>query len=174
MEAYSHIVHRWCLQVHHQVINHAHGIRLPASSLERLPTIRSTFWDIGRHLLSQDHHRITTAVQRIQNFLLRWSEHRGPIHRILQPIAEATLLEQFAQLLLQEGMEQERMVWEPVVQLHTGRRLDALLLAYENLRFVSQQRINATNPLEESTDEEDEDGIDMDVVDGIRPYRHFE
>jgi hypothetical protein len=169
MEAYSYILRRWCQHVHHQVINHAHhGIRIPRSSLERMPTIHSTFWDIGRHLLSQDHHRIATAAQRIQNFLLRWSENRGPAHRIWQSIEEVPLLEQFAQLLLQEGMEQERMVWEPVVQLHTGRRLTALILAYEHARFVSLQRNNAT-----TLDDEDESVINMDVVDGISPYRYF-
>jgi len=169
MEAYSYILRRWCQQVHHQVINLAHhGIRLPRSSLETMPTIHSTFWDIGRYFLSQDHHQIATAAQRIQNFLLRWSENRGPAHRILQPVEEIPSLEEFAELLLQEGMEQERMVWEPVVQLHTGRRLNALLLAYEHSRLVALQTNNATTLDEESTF-----AINMDVVDGISPYRYF-
>ncbi len=172
MGAYSYVLHRWCQQVHHQVTNTARCIRHPTSSLERMPTIQSTFWDIGRHFLSQDHHRIATAVQHIQKFLLCWSENRGPAYQILQPIAEAPLLEEFARLLLQEGMEQERMVWEPVVKLHTGRRLNSLLLAYENLRLVSRQRNTARFPIEESTDE-DQVGFIMDVVDGIRPYRYL-
>lgn len=65
------------------------------------------------------------------------------------------------------------MVWEPVVQSHTGRRLNALLLAYENARIVSLRRNDTTNRVEESFDEEDRAGINMDIVDGIKPYRSF-
>jgi hypothetical protein len=83
-------------------------------------------------------------------------------------VEEILSLEEFAELLLQEGMEQERMVWEPVVQLHTGRRLNALLLAYEHSRLVALQTNNATTLDEESTF-----AINMDVVDGISPYRYF-
>jgi hypothetical protein len=37
------------------------------------------------------------------------------------------LVVEFAELLLEDGMERERMIWEPVVQLHTGLQLTSVL-----------------------------------------------
>ena len=161
MEAYSHVLHRWCLHVHHQVINGAHGIVIPAYSLDRMPSVHSVFRDIGRHLLSQNPLQISTAVQGIRNFLLRWSEHRGPSSRFSQSVQDIPLVAEFAELLLEEGMEGERMIWEPVVQLHTGLRLTAILSRNREFMDGTTQE-NARHP-SNTPNENEADGLLHDL-----------
>jgi hypothetical protein len=119
-ERYGHLLWRWCIRAHYRASYFLQG---PAANVERWSTIESRFWDpVGRW-----HSRNTTetanAVRGITNFLQQYSDNHGPRYQCLQDIP---LLKDFAEILLQEGMEEERMLWAPLVLLHTGKDLDRI------------------------------------------------
>jgi hypothetical protein len=93
--------------------------------MERLPAPNSVCWNIGRRWRSHTATETTLAVESITNFLLQWSANLGPFHQRLE---EISLLREFAEILLPEETEEERMLWAPLVLLHTGKDLDNILL----------------------------------------------
>jgi len=121
-ETYGHILWQWSLGVYYQV---SYFLRVPSVQMERLPALNSVFWDIGRRWGSHTATETTIAVRSITNFLQQRSANLGPFYQSLEEISS---LREFAEILLREGTEEERMLWAPLVLLHTGKDVENILL----------------------------------------------
>jgi hypothetical protein len=142
-ESYGHILWRWCQAIHHDASMLCLG---SGPDLETLLTLRNVFWDIGRRWRSRNTDEIAIAIRDISNFLMQCYRYsRLPY----QSLEEVPLLRGFAEILLQEGMERERMLWDPLVTLHVGC----------NLNYIRHRMSESQNDTSDQDIDLDEDEI---------------
>lgn len=108
------------MRIQRQATSSLVAFQVPADLQAVLPTIRSAFWDVGRRFLSHDPQEHSIAVGGIIDFLQQWNENREPDYQMDQSVVNAPTAVEFFEVLFLDCMEEERMVWEPVIRLHIG------------------------------------------------------
>jgi hypothetical protein len=76
---------------------------------------------IREHIRSRDTLGIAAAAREGENYLRQWTDNNilRPYYKVHRMLEEISMARELAALLLQEGMEEERVVWGRAMGLHT-------------------------------------------------------
>ncbi|KAE9377789.1 hypothetical protein N431DRAFT_554124 [Stipitochalara longipes BDJ] len=152
------ILRSWCVHVYQVLLLGNIGTHNPVYRANPLRVLDP----IAGIIDSRNAENIAAAVQRIRHYINGLSIHLSPFHQIHRQSEELAVVAELAKHLLEQGMEQERTVWEPLIRLHTGLGLH--LVVQENNRLALESQAREVEP------DYGEAGRLMDQIDEVDIY----